>query len=84
MTCSCNIVKRWKTKRLNMPWFRLLRKKNTASTTIITTTGEDSTGRKRLTAKDLIGLKKKLDKLPQKRGRVLVLCSDHTSIRLAH
>lgn len=54
---------------------------NTAQTPIISTTGEDDgTGRKRLTAKDLINLKNKLDKLlvPRK-GRVLVLCNDHVS-----
>ena len=53
--------------------------KNTDKTPVITTTGEDDgTGRKRLTAKDLIALKKKLDKLKVPRiGRVLVLCSDH-------
>ena len=51
----------------------------TAKTLIIETTGEDDgTGRLRLTAKDLINAKKRLDKLKvPKVGRVLVLCSDH-------
>lgn len=55
--------------------------KNTAKTPIIITTGEDDgTGRKRLIAKDLIRLKKLLDKLKvPKKGRVLVLCSDHVA-----
>lgn len=54
---------------------------NTAKTPVIETTGEDDgTGRKRLTAKDVIALKKKLDKLlVPKKGRVLVLCSDHAT-----
>ncbi len=56
-------------------------KANTAKTPVLTTTGEDDgTGRKRLTAKDIIALKKKLDKLGvPKKGRVLVLCSDHAT-----
>ena len=50
---------------------------NTAKTPIIETTGnDDGTGRKRLTSKDLINYKKKLDNLKiPKKGRVLVLCS---------
>ncbi|AFL98379.1 hypothetical protein [Ornithobacterium rhinotracheale] len=54
---------------------------NTEKTPVIVTTGEDDgSGRKRLTAKDLINLKKKLDKLKvPKKGRVLVLCSDHAT-----
>jgi len=55
--------------------------KNTSKTPVIVTTGEDDgTGRKRLIAKDLIRLKKLLDKLKvPKKGRVLVLCSDHVA-----
>lgn len=54
---------------------------NTATTPVLKTTGEDDgTGRKRLTAKDLINLKKALDKLlVPKQGRVLVLCPDHVA-----
>ena len=54
---------------------------NTATTPVFKTTGEDDgTGRKRLTAKDLINLKKALDKLlVPKQGRVLVLCPDHVA-----
>lgn len=54
---------------------------NTAETPILTTTGaDDGTGRKRLVSKDLVTLKKKLDKLkiPAK-GRVLILCADHAA-----
>ena len=55
--------------------------KNTNKTPVIVTTGEDDgTGRKRLVAKDLISLKKLLDKLKvPKKGRVLVLCSEHVA-----
>ncbi len=55
--------------------------KNTAKTPVLTTTGEaDENGRKRLTAKDLINLKKQLDRLKvPKGGRVLVLCADHVA-----
>lgn len=52
---------------------------NTTKTPIIETTGEDDgTGRKRLTSKDLVTFKTKLDnlKVPMK-GRVLVLCPAH-------
>lgn len=51
------------------------------TTPVLKTTGEDDgTGRKRLTAKDLINFKKTLDKLlVPKDGRVLVLCPDHTA-----
>ena len=54
---------------------------NTTTTPVLKTTGEDDgTGRKRLTAKDLINLKKALDKLlVPKQGRVLVLCPDHVA-----
>ena len=54
---------------------------NTATTPVLKTTGEDDgTGRKRLTANDLINLKKALDKLlVPKQGRVLVLCPDHVA-----
>lgn len=53
----------------------------TAKALLIETTGEDDgTGRLRLTAKDLINAKGKLDKLKvPKAGRVLVLCSDHVA-----
>lgn len=55
--------------------------KNTDKTPVITTIGEDDgTGRKRLTAKDIIRLKKLEDKLKvPKKGRVLVLCSEHVA-----
>ena len=48
--------------------------KNTAKTPVITTTGEDDgTGRKRLIAKDLIRLKKQLDKLKNYQDRKSVV-----------
>lgn len=61
--------------------FSVTPKANTTKTPVLTTSGEDDgTGRKRLTAKDVIDLKKKLDKLAvPKKGRVLVLCSDHAT-----
>lgn len=52
---------------------------NSAATPVLATTGaDDGTGRLRLTSKDIVRLKKALDKLnvPQM-GRVLVLCPDH-------
>lgn len=54
---------------------------NTATTPVLKTTGaDDGTGRKRLTAIDLINLKKTLDKLNvPKDGRILVLCPDHVA-----
>ncbi|MCI2229578.1 hypothetical protein MC378_10400 [Polaribacter sp. MSW13] len=54
---------------------------NSASTPIISTTGvDDGTGRLRLTSSDLINYKKTLDNLKiPKKGRVLVLCSDHVA-----
>ena len=54
---------------------------NTTTTPVLKTTGEDDgTGRKRLTAKDLISLKQAWDKLlVPKQGRVLVLCPDHVA-----
>ncbi len=54
---------------------------NTPKTPILRTTGEDDgTGRKRLTYKDLVTFKKKLDKLKiPKKGRILVLCADHVA-----
>lgn len=54
---------------------------NTADTPIMETTGEnDGTGRKRLTRQDLITYKGKLDKLKvPKKGRILVLCSEHAN-----
>lgn len=53
---------------------------NSTDTPIIETTGEADGSRKRLTAKDLIELKKKLDtaKVP-KSGRILVLSPDHVA-----
>lgn len=48
------------------------------SPVLVTTGPDDGAGRKRLITKDLRSLKKKLDKLGvPKKGRVLVLCSDH-------
>lgn len=54
---------------------------NTDTTPILKTTGEDDgTGRKRLTSTDLINAKKSLDKLNvPKKGRIMVLCSDHVA-----
>lgn len=54
---------------------------NSATTPVLKTTGaDDGTGRRRLTAKDLIDFKKALDKLlVPKDGRVLVLCPDHVA-----
>lgn len=51
----------------------------TAKTFIIDTTGEDDgNGRKRLTYKDLVTLKTKMDTAKVlKTGRILVLCSEH-------
>ena len=54
---------------------------NTASTPVLETTGpDDGTGRLRLIYADLVRFKKALDdlKIPKK-GRILVLCSDHVS-----
>ena len=54
---------------------------NTATTpVIITTGGDDGSGRKRLLSIDVAQLKKRLDdaKIP-KMGRVLILCSEHTN-----
>lgn len=52
---------------------------NSATTPVLATTGaDDGTGRLRLTSKDIVKLKKALDKLNvPKMGRVLVLCPDH-------
>ncbi|WP_312395708.1 hypothetical protein [Chryseobacterium sp.] len=52
---------------------------DTAISPVLVTTGpDDGTGRRRLVTKDLRTLKLKLDKLKvPKKGRVLVLCSDH-------
>lgn len=54
---------------------------NSTNTPVLVTTGEDDgTGRKRLTSKDLINLKKKMDNLKvPKQGRILVLCPDHVA-----
>ena len=59
--------------------FSITPQENTTTTPVLVTTGpDDGTGRKRLITKDLRTLKKKLDKLGvPKKGRVLVLCSDH-------
>ncbi len=56
-------------------------KEETADTPILLTTGEnDGTGRLRLTKKDLINLRGTLNKLKvPKKGRVLVLSSDHAT-----
>ncbi len=54
---------------------------NSTATPVIVTTGDaDETGRKAITRKDIIKLKKAFDKLkvPTK-GRILVLCSDHVN-----
>lgn len=59
--------------------FSITPQNDTATSPVIVTTGlVDDAGRKRLITKDLRTLKKKLDKLKvPKKGRVLVLCSDH-------
>lgn len=61
--------------------FSITPQNNTAKTPVLTTTGaDDGTGRKMLTTNDLIRFKKALDKLKvPKKGRVLVLCSDHVN-----
>ena len=55
--------------------------KDTPKTPILKTTGkDDGTGRNRLSTNDIINFKKALDKLSvPKKGRVLVLCSDHVA-----
>lgn len=60
----------------------LCAQKNTATTPVLKTTGEkdETTGRLRLTLKDVIALKNTLDKLGvPAQGRRLVLCSDHVN-----
>ena len=53
---------------------------NTPKTPVIYTTGAVVDGRKRLTRSDVIKLKDKLDKMRvPKKGRRLVLCSDHVN-----
>lgn len=55
--------------------------KNTASTPVLTTTGDDDgTGRKMMTPKDIVSLKAALDKakVPME-GRRLVLCPEHVN-----
>lgn len=54
---------------------------NSASTPVLETTGEDDgTGRKRMTRKDLIRMKDKLDKIKAPvKGRILVLSSTHAN-----
>ena len=54
---------------------------NSAATPVLATTGaDDGTGRLRLTSKDVVKLKKALDKLNvPKKGRILVLCPDHVA-----
>lgn len=61
--------------------FSITPQNNTVKTPVLTTTGaDDGTGRKMLTTNDLIRFKKALDKLKvPKKGRVLVLCSDHVN-----
>lgn len=61
--------------------FSITPQNNTATTPVLTTTGpDDGTGRKRLTSNDVLRLKAAYDKnkIPKK-GRVLVLCSDHVN-----
>lgn len=51
---------------------------NAAKTPVITTTGANDNGRRRLTRKDVIILKDKFDKMEiPTEGRRLVLCTDH-------
>jgi hypothetical protein len=53
---------------------------HSATTPVLETTGATVDGRKRLTTADLITYKKKLDDLKvPKKGRMLILCSDHVS-----
>ena len=53
---------------------------NDAKTPVILTTGETTDGRKAMTRKDIIALKKKFDKASiVKDGRILVLCGDHVA-----
>ncbi|MCO5230151.1 MAG: hypothetical protein M9958_03245 [Chitinophagales bacterium] len=53
---------------------------NSGATPVLETTGDADNGRKRLCSKDLITLKKQLDKLNvPKSGRVLVLSPDHVA-----
>jgi hypothetical protein len=54
---------------------------NTATMPVLQTTGaDDGTGRLKLTSKDIVRLKKALDKLNvPKENRVLVLCPDHVA-----
>lgn len=54
---------------------------NSATTPVLSTTGaDDGTGRLRLSYKDIINMKKALDKLKvPKEGRILVLCTDHVA-----
>ncbi|MBX7204156.1 MAG: hypothetical protein K1X81_01915 [Bacteroidia bacterium] len=54
---------------------------HSSTTPVISTTGaDDGTGRKRLTTTDLINYKKRLDNLGvPKKGRMLILCSDHVN-----
>lgn len=54
---------------------------NSALTPVIECTGApDASGRKTLTSKDVLNLKRKMDKLlVAKEGRILVLCTDHVA-----
>ncbi|MBR3565345.1 MAG: hypothetical protein IKN91_03320 [Paludibacteraceae bacterium] len=53
---------------------------NSASTPVITTTGQNYNGRKRLTVQDVVNLKEKFDKLKvPSEGRVLVLSPEHVN-----
>ncbi len=57
---------------------------NSATTPVLETTGATVNGRKRLTTQDLINYKQKLDDLKvPKKGRLLILCSDHVNDLLA-
>ena len=53
---------------------------NTATTPVLVCTGAADNGRPTLTSKDVVRLKKALDKLRVKKsGRILVLCTEHVA-----
>ncbi len=53
---------------------------DTDKTPVVLTTGTATDGRKAITKKDIIALKSRMDKLKiPKKGRILVLCSDHVN-----
>lgn len=60
--------------------------KNSDETPVIKTTGDqDADGRKIMTRKDIVAMKKKFDKLNvPKNDRILVLCADHIADLLEH